>query len=122
MERVVVAVLIVAVIGLCLLACSRGAIDFAHSKPFVPYAGLPLTDQLGAALLVSGLFVQLEDPFVEGMIPKESMTDDFYEFNADRMVFFGRRKRRTFKVGDKVKITVVRSDLDRRQIDFGLAN
>jgi ribonuclease R len=69
----------------------------------------------------SGLFVQLEDPYVEGMIPKESMTDDFYEFNSERMVFFGRRKRRTFKVGDTVKVTVVRADLDRRQIDFGLA-
>ena len=55
------------------------------------------------------------------MIPKESMTDDFYEFNAERMIFYGRRKRRTFKIGDSVRIVVVRADLDRRQIDFGLS-
>jgi ribonuclease R len=66
----------------------------------------------------SGMFIQLNNPYVEGMLPKEALTDDFYEFNEERMVFYGRRKKRTFKIGDKLQVRVVRADIDRRQIDF----
>ena len=48
------------------------------------------------------------------------MADDFYECNEERMIFYGRRKKRTFKIGDRVKIRVVSADIDRRQIDFAL--
>jgi len=68
----------------------------------------------------SGLFVQLEDPYVEGLVSKDTMSDDFYEFNEERMIFFGRRKKKTFKIGDKVQVRTIRADLDRRQIDFAL--
>jgi ribonuclease R len=68
----------------------------------------------------TGLFVQIATPFCEGMVSRDSMNDDFYEFNEERMVFFGRRTRRTYKVGQALKVRVVRTDLDRRQIDFGI--
>lgn len=68
----------------------------------------------------SGFFVQLTDPFCEGMVPKDSLTDDLYSFNEERMVFAGRRKKRTFKMGEVVRVRVVRADLDRRQTDFAL--
>ncbi len=71
-------------------------------------------------MMESGLFIQLEDPFIEGMLHKDSLTDDFYEFNEERMVFYGKRKKRTFQIGDKVRVSVMRADIDRRQIDFGL--
>ncbi|MGZ3699841.1 MAG: ribonuclease R family protein, partial [Bdellovibrionota bacterium] len=71
-------------------------------------------------MMEAGFFVQIPDPFVEGMVSKDSLTDDMYEFNEERMIFYGRRKKRTFKVGDKVKIKVERADIDRRQVDFGL--
>lgn len=67
-----------------------------------------------------GLFIMLKDPFVEGMIPKDTMNDDSYEYSEERMIFFGRRKRKTFRIGDDVKIQVVKADLDRRQVDFAL--
>ena len=68
----------------------------------------------------SGIFAQVSDPYAEGMISQESMTDDFYQFNEERMVFSGRRKKRTFKIGDLVRIRVIKADIDRRQIDFSL--
>ncbi|MBS1959176.1 MAG: ribonuclease R [Bdellovibrionales bacterium] len=67
-----------------------------------------------------GMFVQLWHPFCEGMVQIESMTDDWYSFNEERMVFSGRKKKRTFQIGDKVKIQVVRVDLDTRQVEFEL--
>jgi ribonuclease R len=71
-------------------------------------------------MMERGLFIQLRQPFVEGMVPKDSMNDDFYEFNEERMVFYGKRKKRTFKIGDPVWIKVVRADIERRQVDFAL--
>jgi ribonuclease R len=71
-------------------------------------------------MMESGLFVQLADPYCEGMVSKDSLTDDFYQFDEDRMMFVGRRKRRMFKMSDILKVRVLRADLDRRQIDFGL--
>jgi ribonuclease R len=50
------------------------------------------------------------------------MTDDYYEFNEDRMVFVGARKRKVFKLGDSVRVRAVRADLDLRQIDFTMIN
>jgi ribonuclease R len=77
-------------------------------------------DGVVSGLTESGLFIRIDDPFLEGFVSKDSMTDDFYQFNEDRMVFYGTRKKRTFRVGDKVRINVVRADLDTRQVDFGL--
>ncbi|MBU6375622.1 MAG: ribonuclease R [Bdellovibrionales bacterium] len=68
----------------------------------------------------AGLFVMIENPYVEGLVPKDSMNSDFFEFNEDRMILFGRRTRKTFKIGDRLSVQVVRADLERRQIDFGL--
>ena len=67
-----------------------------------------------------GMFAQLDDPFVEGMISRDTLNDDFYEFNEDRMIFFGKRKRRTFKIGQRVKVKVLNANLERRQVDFAL--
>jgi ribonuclease R len=71
-------------------------------------------------LMERGLFVQLQSPYCEGMITFDSMKDDFYEFNEERMVIAGRKKKRTFQVGTQVRIQVVRVDLDARQIEFQL--
>jgi ribonuclease R len=68
----------------------------------------------------SGLFVKITDPYCEGMVSVESMTDDFYQYNEERMVMYGRRKKRTFKIGDPMRVRVLRADIEKRQIDFGM--
>jgi ribonuclease R len=69
-------------------------------------------------MTANGVFVQIQDPYVEGMVPVESMGDDFYQFDEDRMVFFGRRKKKVLKIGDSMRVQAVRADLEKRQIDF----
>lgn len=73
-------------------------------------------------MVESGFFVQIRDPYVEGMVNRDSLQDDFYEFNEDRMIFYGKRKRRTFKIGDKVRVQAVAADLETRTIDFQLVS
>ncbi len=68
-----------------------------------------------------GMFVQILNPYCEGFLSVEALNDDWYQFNEERMVMAGRRKKRMFRVGQKMQIQVTRVDLDQRQIEFGMA-
>jgi len=49
------------------------------------------------------------------------MTDDFYEFDEENYRVVGRRKKETIALGDKVKVRVTATDIDRRTIDLEFA-
>jgi ribonuclease R len=68
-----------------------------------------------------GFFVQLSDVFVEGLVRAETIGDDYYVHDEARHALIGRRKRRVFRLGDPLRVTVDRVDLIRRQVDFVLA-
>jgi len=71
-------------------------------------------------MIENGFFVRIDNPYVEGMVAKESMGNDYFQFKDDKMQFIGNRTRKIFKMGDRVKIRVLRSDIEKRTIDFGL--
>lgn len=65
-----------------------------------------------------GMFVKLENT-VEGLIPFSNMpNDDYYEYDENRKILFGKRNGKIFKIGDKVKVKLVRCDVREKQIDF----
>ena len=68
-----------------------------------------------------GIFVELEDFFVEGLIRLDQLGgDDFFEFDEAAHQVFGRRSGRSFRIGDRVEIEVTAASLQRRTIDFAL--
>lgn len=67
-----------------------------------------------------GMFVQLWHPYCEGMVSVDTMKDDWYEFNDERMAIVGRRKKKSFQIGTPVKIKVVKVDFDTRRVEFEL--
>lgn len=69
-----------------------------------------------------GLFVELKEFFVEGLIPTKYMDDDHYVFHDKRHFFKGRRTGKVYRLGDPVQVQVVRVDRDRREIDFLLVS
>src|SRR5262245_29335694 len=69
-----------------------------------------------------GLFVELDEIFVEGLVHVSSMTDDYYAFNEKAHLLKGENTKRIYRLGDKVEVQVVRVDLERRQIDFALVD
>jgi ribonuclease R len=71
-------------------------------------------------MIEAGMFVGIPDPFVEGFLAQEAMGDDFYTYNEDRQVFVGKRSKKSYKIGDPVRIRVDRVDLDLRRVDFSL--
>ena len=67
-----------------------------------------------------GLFVELKQVFVQGLVHVSTMGDDYYVFNERAHQLKGQSTNRVFRLGDPVKVQVARVDLERRQIDFAL--
>ena len=67
-----------------------------------------------------GLFVLLDDVLTEGLVRVSSLVDDYYIFDADSFSLTGRRSRRRLRLGDKVRVQVVRVDAESREIDLEL--
>ncbi|QSR36365.1 ribonuclease R [Marinobacterium iners] len=74
-----------------------------------------------AAVTGFGVFVELEDLYIEGLIHITSLPSDYYHFEVAKQRLVGDRTRRVFKLGDELEVKVVRVDLDERKIDFELA-
>ena len=68
-----------------------------------------------------GIYVSIEDPIAEGLCRYRDIAgDDFYVFNADQGLAFGKRSGRTFRRGDKVMVQLLRVDPLRGQVDFSI--
>jgi ribonuclease R len=67
-----------------------------------------------------GLFIELVEHFVEGMVHVSTMADDYYRFVERAHILSGDKSGRVYRLGDKVEVQVIKVDLERRQIDLGL--
>jgi ribonuclease R len=65
-----------------------------------------------------GFFAQAEKLPVEGLVHVSTLTDDYYYYEEHTHSLIGRRSNRRFRLGDRVRVSVVRVDLQRRQMDF----
>ena len=69
-----------------------------------------------------GLYVEVNENKCEGMIPMRDLGDDFYEFDEKNYCLIGRRHHQKFSLGDPLKIKVARANLEKKQLDFVLAD
>jgi ribonuclease R len=67
-----------------------------------------------------GLKVQLKDFFIEGFLHVSYLTDDYYQYNDKTMRLSGRHTKRSFRIGQVLKLRVDRLDMEEREIIFGL--
>lgn len=67
-----------------------------------------------------GMFVELDNT-IEGLVRMSSMEDDYYIFNDKQYSLVGERTRKTYRIGDKIKVKLARADIASRQIDFVIA-
>ncbi len=68
-----------------------------------------------------GLFVELTEIYVEGLVHISMLRNDYYQFDSIKHALTGEHTGKRYRLGDTVKIKVVRVDLDQRQIDFVIA-
>ena len=67
-----------------------------------------------------GLFVELIDHFVEGLVQLSTMADDYYRFMEDAHTLRGVNTRKAYRLGDRVRVQVLNVDLERRQVGLGV--
>lgn len=90
-------------------------IEFMQDKLGEEYDGLI------SGVIPFGFFVRLENLLAEGLVRVSSLDDDYYLLDERRKRWVGRRTRKIYKLGDRIKVKVVRVDKDRKEIDFVLA-
>ncbi|MCU0550103.1 MAG: ribonuclease R [Leptolyngbya sp. Prado105] len=65
-----------------------------------------------------GLFVELEELLVEGLVHVSSLKDDWYEFRSRQQTLVGRKNRKQYRLGDRIEVQVKSVDYYRQQIDL----
>lgn len=65
-----------------------------------------------------GVFVELNDVFVDGLVHITALGNDYFHLDAGKHRLVGERTRRTYRLGDPMRVKVVRVDLDEARIDF----
>ena len=68
-----------------------------------------------------GLYVEINENKCEGLVPIRDLEDDYYEFDEKNYCLMGRRTHRIYRLGDPIRIKVARANLERKQLDFALA-
>ena len=76
------------------------------------------TDAIITGVADYGVFAQAEPIPVEGLVHISTLTDDYYYYEESTHSLTGSRTNRRFRLGDRIRVTVVRVDLQRRQLDF----
>lgn len=68
-----------------------------------------------------GIFVELQDIYVQGLVHITSLENDYYQYESTQHLLRGKRSGKTYRLGDQIRVLVARVDLDERVIDFELA-
>ena len=67
-----------------------------------------------------GLFVQIEDLLIDGLVHVTSLKRDYWQFDPAHHRLVGERTGQVYRLGDRVEVKVVRVDMEQRKIDFDL--
>ena len=68
-----------------------------------------------------GIFVELAEIYVDGLVHITALGNDYYHFDPGKMRLLGERTNQTYRLGDPVRIRVMRVDLEEAKLDFELA-
>jgi ribonuclease R len=98
---------------------TRDAVDWLKCEYMLDKVGEAFEGTV-SAVTSFGLFVELDGIYVEGLIHVTALKADYYHFEPAHHRLVGERTRRTYRLGDRLQVRVVRVDLDERKIDFEL--
>lgn len=69
-----------------------------------------------------GIYAEIDENHCEGMVPMHDLDDDYYEFDERNFCLVGRRHHNKYQLGDAIRIKVARANIEKRQLDFTLAD
>lgn len=100
---------------------TRDAMDFLKCQYMQGHIG-EVCDGLVATVTGFGLFVELKDIYVTGLVHISNLPSDYYHFDSSRQRLVGEHTAMVFRLGDELCVRVVRVDLDKKTIDLELAS
>ena len=68
-----------------------------------------------------GIYCEIDENHCEGMVPMHDLDDDYYDFDERNYCLVGRRHHNKYQLGDPIRIKVARANIEKRQLDFALA-
>ena len=68
-----------------------------------------------------GIYAEIDENHCEGMIPMRDLGDDYYDFDERNFCLVGRRHHHKYQLGDAIRIQVAKADLEKKQLDFTVA-
>ena len=77
-------------------------------------------DGLITSVTKFGFFVELTDLFIEGLVPLNTLTDDYYTFHENTRQIIGQRSRKTYSLGQRIRVLVDRIDPVEKKIQFAI--
>jgi len=98
-------------------AASYSVIDWLKCEYMQDHVGDEFVGVI-AAVTSFGLFVELEDIYIEGLVHITELSNDYYHFDPVRHCLEGEHRHKVYRLGDTVKIEVIRVDLDEKKIDL----
>lgn len=96
--------------------CERDVDKMKKAEYMMDHIG-EVYDGIISGIVEFGFFVELENT-IEGLVKAESIKGDYYVFDNDLMALIGKKSKKKYSFGDKVKVKVTRADKDRSEIDF----
>jgi ribonuclease R len=98
---------------------TRDAVDWLKCEFMLDKVGEEYNGTI-SSVTSFGLFVELDEVFVEGLVHVTSLENDYYHFDPAHHRLIGERQRQMFRLGDRVRIKLARVDLEERKMDFML--
>ena len=68
-----------------------------------------------------GIYCEIDENHCEGMVPMHDLDDDYYDFDERNYRLVGRRHHHKYQLGDPIRIVVAKANLEKKQLDFALA-
>jgi ribonuclease R len=100
---------------------TRDAIDWLKCEYMLNKIG-EVYDGIISGVVSFGVFVELKDIYVEGLLHVTSLKNDYYEFDIVKRCLYGKHSGKNYCLGDSIRVQVSRVDLDEAQIDFELSS
>lgn len=98
---------------------TRDALDWLKCEYMMDKVGDEF-DGIISSVTGFGIFVELKDIYVEGLVHVTGLNNDYYHFDPAHHRLVGERTRKIYRLGDKVRVKVAHVDLDEKKLDFDM--
>ncbi len=98
----------------------RASIKYKQVEFMQQYLG-KVFDGVISGVTEWGIYVELNENKCEGLVPMRELDDDYYEFDEKNYRLVGNRTKKTYSLGDAITVRVAKTNLEKKQLDFELA-